>query len=126
MTRINCVSPTELCNKHLLAEYRELPRIFSIAKPIANIPKKYTLGKGHVIFFYDKLLFLKKRQENIINELKNRGFKINFMSDNLGEQCNPKLFNDWLPDAEAIYTNRLRINDRLFKMSLKELKLIKS
>ena len=32
MTRINCIAPALLNNKHLLAEYRELPRVFGLVK----------------------------------------------------------------------------------------------
>lgn len=35
MTRINVVPVTELTDKHLLAEYRELPRIFGASKKMA-------------------------------------------------------------------------------------------
>ena len=30
MTRINCVPVTELHDRHLVAEYRELPRCFAL------------------------------------------------------------------------------------------------
>ena len=68
MTRINVVPPAELCNKHLLAEYRELPRVFGLAKPVDDAPSAYVLGKGHVRFFYDKLGYLAKRQRQIIDD----------------------------------------------------------
>ena len=29
MTRINCIPPAELSDKHLLAEFHELPRVFT-------------------------------------------------------------------------------------------------
>ena len=32
MTRINVVPPRLLLDEHLLAEYRELPRVFALAK----------------------------------------------------------------------------------------------
>lgn len=31
MTRINCVPVRELGGKHLVAEYRELPRVYALA-----------------------------------------------------------------------------------------------
>ena len=66
MTRINVgIPPAELVNQHLLAEHREIKRIPNcIAKGKYNmedIPDKFKLGKGHVKFFYNKLLHLKKR-----------------------------------------------------------------
>ena len=66
MTRINTVPVECLSDKHLLAEYRELPRIFTAVAKIydsgnqlpTDIPPNYKLGAGHVKFFYDKLLWL--------------------------------------------------------------------
>lgn len=55
MTRINCVPVEELTDKHLLAEYRELPRIFNLARAVEDAPTEYVLGTGHMKFFYDKL-----------------------------------------------------------------------
>jgi len=55
MTRINVVHPRELVDKHLLAEYRELPRVFALAHSWwmqggnpNKLPIQYTLGEGHV------------------------------------------------------------------------------
>ena len=36
MTRINCVPVEELHQKHLVAEYRELPRVFRLAEAAAT------------------------------------------------------------------------------------------
>jgi len=60
MTRINCIPVEELHNKHLLVEYRELPRVFTLAhnaieKGRWESPAAYVLGAGHVKFFYNKL-----------------------------------------------------------------------
>jgi deoxyribonuclease (pyrimidine dimer) len=83
MTRINAtIKPSQLCDQHLLAEYRELPRIFTLAnkKSASNsfeeLPEKFTLGKGHVKFFYDKLYFLATRYEEIVKELQKRGYTL--------------------------------------------------
>lgn len=35
MTRINLVDPSTLHTKHLIAEYRELPRVFALAEAAA-------------------------------------------------------------------------------------------
>ena len=68
MTRINAGIPVQQLNgKHLIAEHREIKRVpnlvrYNIEKgnPISGIPPKFTLGKGHVKFFYDKLVILGK------------------------------------------------------------------
>ena len=69
MTRINsAINPKNLTDQHLIAELRELPRIFTAVnkrieqgKFFDDIPKEFTLGEGHVKFFYNKLLFLSSR-----------------------------------------------------------------
>ena len=86
MTRINCaIRPSELSNKHLLAEHREIKRIPNCIKSgrynLKDIPENFTLGKGHVKFFYNKLLYLQKRYLDIYQECINRGFNITSYHD---------------------------------------------
>ena len=81
MTRINLgIPPAQLTNKHLIAEHRELKRIpNAVAKGkcnLKNIPSQFTLGKGHVSFFYDKLGYLKDRYVDLYNECLVRGFNV--------------------------------------------------
>jgi len=127
MTRINCIPVKELTDKHLLAEYRELPRIFRLVKQAQNkgfspddisIPNQYTLGTGHCKFFYDKVTFLWKRQCDIINECLFRGFKIKYdwfdtISYIQSFEFNKHWINDWTPTEEAMQINRERIAERL-------------
>ena len=73
MTRINCGMPVkQLSRQHLIAEHRELIRIPNTIKSgkaiIKDILEKFTLGKGHVKFFYNKLLYLHKRYEELYQE----------------------------------------------------------
>lgn len=122
MTRINCIPVEELHDKHLLAEYRELPRVFKLAKPGVTIPDEYVLGQGHVKFFYDKLVYLHKRQQQIVDEMKRRGFKPKFDPKFLQTMEANKhhcLYNDWVPTPEAIALNRARIAQRLIQMGEK-------
>ena len=81
MTRINLIPVKELSDQHLMAEYRELPRIINGVLSgkfnNKNIPDKYVLGTGHVKFFTNKLIFLYNRYENIYSELLYRQFKLN-------------------------------------------------
>ena len=116
MTRINCIPPQELHDKHLIAEYRELPRIFKLARPCNDAPEKYVLGTGHMKFFYNKLVYLHKRQQQLVDEMKRRGFKPNFDPSTLMSMTANKyhkLYNDWVPDEEAMALNRSRIANRL-------------
>ena len=88
MTRINVdLDPSRLTDQHLLAEYRELPmvpaalrrslRTNSVGDVLAKIPKKFSLNKGHVSFFYDKMAFLEDRYSKLVSELKRRGVHVN-------------------------------------------------
>lgn len=85
MTRINsAIPPANLCDQHLLAEYRELPRVSALAwkwyerENKSEIPSDFRLGTGHVSFFYDKGGFLKERFDSIVETLEGRGFDLQF------------------------------------------------
>ncbi|MEC9108270.1 MAG: pyrimidine dimer DNA glycosylase/endonuclease V [Bacteroidota bacterium] len=123
MTRINIISPSELTDQHLIAEYRE---IFMVAGSLkrtlisksgfveSKVPKNFTLNNGHVYFFYNKGKYLYKRYNLIIKEMKSRGFnpdenrvfpKDIFIMNNL--------FNDWEPNQSDIKIIRKRINEKI-------------
>ena len=113
MTRINVgILPKELSDKHLIAEHREIKRIPNcISKGRYNmdgIPNTFKLGKGHVKFFYDKLLYLKNRYWKLYIECIKRGFKVqNYSSawDNVPQE----LMNDYQPT----YMDRKIIQERI-------------
>ena len=123
MTRINCIPVKDLHSKHLLAEYRELPRVFTLAykahdKGFKQTINSYVLGTGHVKFFYDKLGYLANRHDELCDELELRGFTIGlrgfyFPIASFGKY---ELWNDWEPTQEAIRLNTNRINERLKTM----------
>lgn len=122
MTRINCIPVEELHDKHLIAEYRELPRVFKLAKPGVPIPEKYVLGTGHVKFFYNKLHWLYTRQKQLVAEMKRRGFNPKFDPEYLTTAAaNPYhgLYGGWFVPEEAKALNRARINERLIAMGVK-------
>jgi len=114
MTRINCIPVTELTSKHLLAEYRELPRVRHAypRKASASIPPAYVLGKGHVTFFYDKGLWLEQRHAALIAEMRRRGYTVNLPPLDLGHWPQGAM-NNWRVTDEAMRLNRERISQRL-------------
>ena len=63
-----------------MAEYREAKRIPNTIKSgkavLKNIPDKFTLGAGHVKYFYNKLGYLKNRYYALYDECLRRGFNI--------------------------------------------------
>lgn len=119
MTRINVVPVEELHPKHLVAEYREIVRVFALSrKDVGKIqpPEKYVLGAGHVRFFYDKLAFILNRYKALIDEMIRRGY--NPKPVDLAELVSGIYigkFNDYVPTDEALALNRQRIKDRMPK-----------
>lgn len=126
MTRINIVPVESLCRQHLIAEYRELPRVFALAHKASQSPKpwtdkqpaSYTLGTGHVLFFYDKLGYLAKRHQQLVLEMGLRGYWANF-SEDLREVWQDRIplayWRDYTPTEEAIAINTARIVERMPK-----------
>lgn len=119
MTRINCVPVQELSGAHLVAEYRELPRVFALAEKAAargefSQPEHYTLGKGHMLFFYTRLAYLAKRHQELVEEMKRRGYRPSFSGVQREQFPNipDSFWNDWAPDEEALRINRQRIAER--------------
>jgi deoxyribonuclease (pyrimidine dimer) len=128
MTRINIVEPEQLTKQHLLAEYRELPRVFTHILKAAekgkttddfDIPDKYTIGKGHVTFFYDKADYLYWRFHNIADVLEGT-FEVNLNKDLIDKVDNDygKLpgwaYGEYSPTPEEIYLNMYRLANRHF------------
>lgn len=121
MTRINIVPVQELSTKHLVAEYREITRLpnnlkisLSRKKPfkLEEIPEFYTLGKGHVKFFYNKFKFLKDRFEALVDEMIRRDYNPNYRDSSIFD-VEAEWFWDYKPTDEALEINRQRIAERL-------------
>jgi deoxyribonuclease (pyrimidine dimer) len=122
MTRINVVPVTELSTKHLVAEYREIARLPNNLRTSLNrkgksfsfdeIPNTYTLGKGHVKFFYNKMKFLETRFEQLVTEMLRRGYNPNFRDSSIFVPDNVQFYNDYVPTEEAIKINMERIIER--------------
>lgn len=89
MTRINSAIPVKnLTDEHLLAEHREIKRLpycLAVALEsgsVKHIPEKFTLGKGHVLFFLNKMWFTYWRYCDINTECLVRGFYVDDYSEN--------------------------------------------
>lgn len=121
MTRINIgIQPSRLCNKHLLAEHRELKRIPNAIQEgrynLNNIPEHFTLGTGHVKFFYNKLLYLKNRYIALHKECLRRGFNVTDFSDSF-KGLPKNLMNDYVPTKQDKIIIIERINHKLKLMN---------
>jgi len=146
MTRINLIHPTDLMDQHLMAEFYEIRRIPKCLRRslraaekqdvkthsyddvqvmkimgevivLRKIPKAFTLGTGHVTFFYDKGEFLRKRYEAILEECLCRKFNINtdskFDEDKIFERLDSRFNNDYEPSPEALAISRQRIAEKI-------------
>lgn len=122
MTRINLIDPAQLCDKHLMAEYRELIRIpngvlsGTLKAAYPDAPKEYKLGAGHIKFFVDKLVWLAGRQVRLHNELLFRGFKVEWMLwGKIAEtEAYQQSFRNWYtPTQTEIQLNIDRIIERM-------------
>lgn len=117
MTRINLGIPVkELTNKHLIAEHREIKRIpNAIVKGRVNlkkIPLKFSLGTGHVSYFYNKQKYLRDRYRELYNECITRGFNVQNYEGSW-DNVPIELMNDYTPTEYDVQIIRERIADRL-------------
>ena len=85
MTRINVVPVEELSDQWLLAEYHELPRCIKQKINIEDAPSTYKLGPGHMKWAASHLAFLMQRYYFLCNEMKYRGFRVNYPSSDLNQ-----------------------------------------
>jgi deoxyribonuclease (pyrimidine dimer) len=109
MTRINIgIPPKKLSDQHLLAEHREIKRLVNWDKK--SIINKFTLGKGHVLFFSDKHLYIYNRYCELYDECLKRGFKVTNYKVNW-EGLRYK--NDYNPSNDDIKIIKERLSDRI-------------
>lgn len=107
MTRINVIEPALLADQHLIAEYRELPRVFAIARPLRPCERgAYVMGTGHVRFFFERTGWLSRRQVQIIAECLNRGIAVQHVK---APTPISGLDGDWHPTADDLRTNLDRL-----------------
>jgi deoxyribonuclease (pyrimidine dimer) len=115
MVRINLIEPWRLSDQHLVAEYNEILMLLGYVRKHAlaktKAPDNYCLGKGHVVFFRDKLGYIKKRHEALKKEMKARGFRPIKSADLKG--LGPA--NDWKPCKNDGALIRKRLADKIRK-----------
>lgn len=127
MTRINCIPAKELSREHLIAEYRELPRVFTLARNAADrgapLPQTtvggYQLGTGHVKFFYNKLKWLRQRHASLVKEMKKRGYKTQIDCSRSAIDLPEEYQGAWKPTDQCMEINRSRIEERKKTMASK-------
>lgn len=119
MTRINsAIAPKHLTDEHLLAEHREIKRLPACLQKaiksgsIKRVPKQFVLGTGHVLFFLNKMKFIRDRYLSIHRECLDRGFVVQSYVDNW-----QGIVDDYMQDYEPTEAERdllvRRISERL-------------
>lgn len=128
MTRINiAVKPKQLTDQHLIAEHHEIiriPGLFKARLPLKrfqDLPKKFTLGNGHVLFFLTKGVFTLKRYKELNEECLKRSFNVTDYSHLWDVYKNTSYFFDYEPN----FSDRKIIVDRISQnlMTSKQLPL---
>ena len=105
--------------EHLLAEHREIKRLpYCLDKAIESgsidqIPGKFVLGRGHVLFFLDKQWFVHSRYLSIHMELKRRGFNVTDFSSNWDKWAWTEYWDYYTPTEEEYELLKQRIIDRI-------------
>lgn len=115
MTRINVgINPEELCDKHLNAEYRELPRLWNFV-PKGKAPPEFKLGTGHVLWCVQYKGMLADRYKAIVAEKVHRNAKtISYPNCPDGVEDGARPSERQL--AKARKEVQVRINERLKTM----------
>ena len=114
MVRINLIEPSKLADQHLVAEYNEILMLLGHVRKYPELkhqPGEYTLGKGHILFFKDKLVYLKKRHELLKEEMRRRGFNAD-KTIQLSE-FPEELQKDWTPREQDFPIIIKRLTEKL-------------
>lgn len=117
MARVNIgLNPKLLSDQHLVAESVEITMItgglrLHNYKIKGEIPNKFPMGKGHINFFKNKLLYLSIRLAEVNAEMVRRGFKPGTFIDL--EEFPEELHGAWNPSWEDTNILRARIIDRV-------------
>lgn len=121
MTRINSAIPVgNLTDEHLLAEHREIKRLPKAVEIYRGgiIPEEFTLGTGHMKFFYDKQKFIADRYKSIHEECVRRGFSVTDFSENWSV-VPQRLMGDHIPTESEREILIERITERIKSGRLK-------
>lgn len=126
MTRINsAINVRCLTDEHLLAEHREIKRLpFCMYEAIRTgsikqIPKRFVLGKGHIIFFLNKMLFARRRYREIYAECHRRNFMVENYEENFVYGVPDEYNGAYTPTDEERAMLIHRLTERIMNSSKK-------
>lgn len=120
--RCNLIPSFFLTDQHLIAERRELrmipplleKRVKSGKQTTADIPKRFCLGGGHMLFWLDKFQYLEFRYMDLTREMLARGFKPNLeFSLDVSLAHAHGCYNGWTPEPEDYDLIVSRLRDKI-------------
>jgi len=122
MVRINVgINPRHLHDKHLGAEYNEILKLLGHVKkspyPKGYAPTRFTLNKGHINFFKDKLMYLIQRWNIVCDECERRGRQTNrwLFWEHLSQADHKAVadnWNGWRPSQRDFELIKSRVLER--------------
>ena len=117
MTRINVIPVCELSDQHLIAEYRELPRTLKQDINVCDAPDEYVLGTGHMKWACRHWEYTYNRFIDLCNEMKYRGFNVNYDPNTLKLYLIKFLNNDgkYFVSNADMALNRARIREKYYQ-----------
>lgn len=124
MTRINAgIPPSELHQRHLVAELREITMVPAALRRslrtrdprdiLRGIPEEFTLNRGHVTFFYNKLGYLQDRFHELVCEMNNRGYNPDVSRVVAFDGFSPEWYGSWKARPSDNNLVRTRIRKRI-------------
>lgn len=114
------IPPAELTDQHLIAEHNEILMLCGCLTKTLNskvgfqqkkVPQEFTLGKGHIYFFFDKGHYLHRRFGDVAAEMILRGFSPK--KDFPAALWPAHLYNDYISTQEGMDLVRERIALRI-------------
>ena len=121
MTRINLVPPQLLTDQHLLAENKEINQLAgqmlkSLRSPnfsYNELPMYYTLGTGHVRFWYRYGAFIRDRYDLVYTECKKRGFNVVYNFNDVWKSYDKWYNHDFTPSESQMQISIDRIKSKI-------------
>jgi hypothetical protein len=83
-----------------------------MADILKGIPTQFSLGKGHVTFFYDKMGFLRRRFDALTKEMERRGYTPDTKRIDAFHGFDSVWNKDWNPTPEDDRIVQTRIDER--------------
>lgn len=118
MVRINLIEPKVLSDQHLIAEHNEIQMLMTTLLKYGHketTQHEFTLGRGHMRFFYNKPHYIWNRLQKLNLECKNRGFNCSIRRENFLNECININNIDYKPTNNDILIIKHRIRERLFQ-----------